>query len=148
MKFTNEQKHGRAVRMATKVKKAVKAKKAVKRQSKPRVQIPMLTAGQTVDVLSEMTGISKVDIRHVLDELHNLTVEQIGQGHKFRLAGLVQLQPRLKAATKARMGRNPRTGEAVEVSAKPESVVVGMRRLKPLTEAAPKIKTLKAVLEG
>jgi hypothetical protein len=46
------------------------------------------------------------------------------------------------------MGRNPRTGEPVQVAAKPESVVVGMRRLKPLTEAAPKIKTLKAILEG
>ena len=108
--------------------------------------MPMLTVPQIVSELSETTGISKVDIRHVLDELHNLAVREIQHGHKFKLAGLVQLQPRVKAATKARMGRNPRTGDEVKIKAKPASVVIGMRRLAPLSGAAPKMATLKKVL--
>jgi nucleoid DNA-binding protein len=48
-----------------------------------------------------------------LAALEDVVLEEIGNAQKVRVGGLVQLAVRVKAATKARKGRNPATGEAI-----------------------------------
>lgn len=129
-------------------KTTTKKKAPVKKVTRKRNPMPMMTAAQVVAEIAETTGIPKTDVRHVLDVYQSLAMDEVAQGHKFKLANLVQLQPRVKAATKKRMGRNPRTGEAVPVPAKPASVVIGMRRLTALKDSAPTMPKLKKVLGG
>ena len=59
-------------------------------------------------------------------------VEELGNAQKVRIGGLVQLTVRVKLAQKKRPGRNPATGEEIEIAAKPTSVDV---RARPLTRA-------------
>jgi nucleoid DNA-binding protein len=41
------------------------------------------------------------------------------------------------------VGRNPQTGEEVDVPAKPASVRISLRALKPLKDNAPSVQKLK-----
>jgi nucleoid DNA-binding protein len=56
-------------------------------------------------------------------------LEELGNAQKVRIGGLVQLTVRVKAAQKKRKGRNPATGEAIEIAAKSASVDLRARRL-------------------
>ena len=95
--------------------------------------------------LAERTGWNKADAKRVLVELEAIVVDNIGSCVRTKLAGVV-IEPKLKKATKKRMGRNPQTGEAVEISAKPASVVVKARPLSALKGAAPTTKKLQNAL--
>ncbi len=59
-----------------------------------------------------------------------------GQRKVFKLPGLAKIAVRKKPATKARMGRNPATGEPMMFKAKPASKKVKITPLKNLKEAA------------
>jgi nucleoid DNA-binding protein len=52
----------------------------------------------------------------------------------FNLPGLLKIYVHHKKATKARMGRNPSTGEEVKIPAKPAQDVIKARPLKGLKE--------------
>lgn len=91
--------------------------------------LPMMTATQIASSIAENTGVSKTDVRHVLDDLRDLALSEIESCNRFRLVGLVQLEPKVKPARKARMGRNPATGEDVKIAAKPAQAVVKARLL-------------------
>jgi DNA-binding protein HU-beta len=108
--------------------------------------LPMLTAAATAAELARRTGITQVDVRHVLDELKNLTVDELTNGNRFRVVGLVQLEPKIRPARAARMGRNPRTGEDVQIEAKPADVVVRARVLKDAQQAHPSLGKLSKAL--
>jgi len=106
----------------------------------------MLTAAGLASALAEETGITQTDVRHMLDELKNLTLRELADGHRVKLVGLVQLEPKIRPARKARMGRNPRTGEQVEISAKPAESVVRARVLAEAKGAAPSVRKLSEAL--
>jgi DNA-binding protein HU-beta len=108
--------------------------------------LPMLTASEMAAEIADRSGISKTDVRHVLDTLHDVVLEQLGFCQRVKIANVVQLEPKEKKKRKARMGRNPATGEAVKISAKPASVVVKARVLKDAKEAAPSLNKLKRAL--
>jgi DNA-binding protein HU-beta len=108
--------------------------------------LPMLTATEMASELAERTGVSKTDVRHVLDELHNVVIEQLGFCQRVKIANIVQLEPKIKAKRKARIGRNPATGEDVKIAAKPAEAVVRARVLKPGKDAAPSLPKLRRAL--
>jgi len=72
-----------------------------------------LTKSQTLTKLSETTGLTKKQVTYVLEELVDLAYKQASSG--FTIPGLGKL---VKQRRKARMGRNPATGEAIKIPAK------------------------------
>ena len=72
-----------------------------------------LTKSQTMTTLAEMTGLTKKDIISVMDNLIQLAYKQAKAG--FTLPGLGKL---VLVDRKARMGRNPATGESIRIPAK------------------------------
>jgi DNA-binding protein HU-beta len=91
-----------------------------------------LTQTQLVAEVSERSGLTKNDAKRVLAALDEVVLEELGNAQKVRIGGLVQLTVRVKPATKARMGRNPATGEEIKIAAKPASVDL---RARPLAKA-------------
>jgi nucleoid DNA-binding protein len=106
----------------------------------------MVTAAQLTEAISEETGYSKADIRHVLVSLDDVVAAYLAEGEKVKLGGLVQLEVKIRPARKKRMGRNPRTGEAVQVAAKPATPVVRARVLKKAKDATPSLAKARRVL--
>lgn len=63
-------------------------------------------------------------------------LEELGNAEKVKIGALVQLTVRVEPAQKARPARNPATGEAMSIAAKPASVDL---RARPLA-AAPSVQ--------
>ena len=91
-----------------------------------------LTQVQLSTAVADRAEISRADAKRVLGALEEAVLQELGNAQKVRIGGLVQLTVRVKPAQKARMGRNPATGEAIKVVAKPASVDV---RARPLAKA-------------
>jgi nucleoid DNA-binding protein len=105
--------------------------------------LPTISQTQLVDTLATSTGYSKSEVRVLLIALGDEIVNAISNCERIRIAGLVTIEPTMKKATKKRMGRNPATGESVEISAKPASVRVKARVMKSLQEQAPSVQKLR-----
>lgn len=72
-----------------------------------------LTKSQLIATLAEDTGLPKKEVAAFLENLANLAYKNAKLG--FTIPGLGKLE--LKAR-KARMGRNPATGETIKIPAK------------------------------
>ena len=107
-------------------KAAPPAKKAAAQKAEPQVTV---TLKQFAAELAESHDLTKKLAEAVLGDLVALTTEHLRKGDKIRLTGLGILQVR---ARPARMGRNPATGEAVEIKA---SRKIAFRPSKELKEA-------------
>ena len=107
-----------------------------------------LTQTQLVTQLSESTELSKADIKNVLTSLEELVLSELGNAEKVKIGGLVQLEVKLKPATKAREGRNPATGETITIAAKPASVALKARPLAKAKSALPSVQKAKKKLGG
>lgn len=73
--------------------------------------------------------VSKTDVAALLDALGDVTTSQLKDGGEVPLPGLGKLAVKAKAA---RTGRNPKTGEAIQIPAKR---VPGFTATKPLKDA-------------
>ena len=65
---------------------------------------------------------------------------EIGNAQKVRIGGFVQLTPRVRPTTRERQGRNPATGEAITIAAKPASVELRARPLAKAKGALPSVQ--------
>jgi DNA-binding protein HU-beta len=74
-----------------------------------------MTQSQVAAHLADKVKISKKDAKVALEELTNLVVRELKKEGSLRLAGLGIFR---KRKTKARMGRNPATGEAIKIPAR------------------------------
>jgi len=72
-----------------------------------------LTKSQTMTKLSETVDLPKKKVIEVVEALVELAYKQASNG--FTVPGLGKL---VKQRRKARMGRNPMTGEAIKIPAK------------------------------
>ena len=72
-----------------------------------------LTKSQIAEALAEKTGTTKKNAALFLEELANLAYKQAKNTFTFPGVGKLVLVNR-----KARMGRNPATGEAIKIPAK------------------------------
>ena len=106
----------------------------------------MYTAAQMVADIAEATGYSKSDVRHVLEAQEQLIVQCIEEGEKVKVGQVVQLEVKIRKATKKRQGRNPRTGDAVTIAAKPATAVVKARVLVKGKNATPSLAVAKKAL--
>jgi DNA-binding protein HU-beta len=88
-----------------------------------------VTLNQLAATLAEEHELTKRAGRELLDNLVSLITKHLKKGERIRIAGLGILQVRKRAA---RMGRNPATGEAIQIKA---SKKVAFRASKELKEA-------------
>jgi len=99
-----------------------------------------LTQTQLVAAVADRAELSKADAKRALAALDEVVLEEIGNAQKVRIGGLVQLTVRLKPAQKKRRGRNPATGEEIEIAAKPASVDLRARPLARAKGALPSVQ--------
>lgn len=88
-----------------------------------------MTKAQLLENLAEKTELSKKDVNTVLDELAILAYSEVKANGEFLVPGFGKL---VKAHRKARMGRNPATGENIKIAAK---TVVKFRLAKAAKDA-------------
>lgn len=74
-----------------------------------------MTQSQLAAHLADKVKISKKDAKGVLEELTTLVVRELKKEGSLRLAGLGIFR---KRKTKARMGRNPATGQQIKIPAR------------------------------
>ena len=86
-----------------------------------------MTKSQTLAALAEANGMTKAQAGQFMDELAKLAYQEAKNG--FMLPGIGKL---VLVNRKARMGRNPATGEAIHIPAK---TVVKFRVSKACKEA-------------
>lgn len=75
----------------------------------------MITKSEMLNKLVEATGFKKKDVVAVLDAQNDLLVKVLKKDKKYKLQGLGIFTVK---ARKARLARNPQTGETVKVPAK------------------------------
>jgi nucleoid DNA-binding protein len=96
-----------------------------------------MTKSAVFQALAEKTQLPRKKVAEVFDALAELIHHQIGKRGPgvFTLpAGLVKIKRTEKKATAARPGRNPQTGEAIMIAAKPKRTVVRALALKSLKQ--------------
>jgi DNA-binding protein HU-beta len=74
-----------------------------------------MTKDELVAKVAESAGIKKVDLQKALDVIIHTIIETIKTGDKVNITGLGIFKLKDK---KARLARNPKTGESIQVPAK------------------------------
>jgi nucleoid DNA-binding protein len=97
------------------------------------------TPAQLIAAVADRAELSKAAARRALVALDEIVLEDLGNAQKVRIGGLVQLTVRVKPAQKKRKGRNPATGEEIDIAAKPASVDVRARPLANARAALPSV---------
>ncbi len=89
-----------------------------------------------VSAIAETTDLSRGEVNAVLDALEVLIERHIRKRAvgEFTLPGLLKIKSVKRPASKARMGRNPATGEEILIGPKPASIRVRVTALKKLKE--------------
>ena len=120
------------------------AKKTVKKAAVKAAPAPLkaigtkMTKTQIISAIVEETGIAKKDVSSVLacmGELLQRHMKKRGSGEFSIPETGVKVRRVKKPARKARMGRNPATGEAIKIAAKPATTVVKVTALKALKDS-------------
>ncbi len=90
---------------------------------------PTVTLKHVAGELAEKHGMSKKEATELLESMVENFVGHLKKGERVRIPGLGILEVK---QMKARMGRNPQTGEAIQIPAKKK---VAFRVAKDLKEA-------------
>ena len=96
--------------------------------SKPKAGKPVTTK-HLAAALAEQHQLTKKQGLEMMEDLIGMITKHLKKGERIRIVGLGILQVRKRAA---RMGRNPATGEAIQIKA---SKKVAFRAAKELKEA-------------
>ena len=80
-----------------------------------RLNIMALTKSQISSALAEKLGISKADATRYMESFADLAYTEAKAGGTFTVPGLGKL---VLVDRKARQGRNPQTGEVIQIPAK------------------------------
>ena len=124
-----------AVAKKAPAKKAAPAKAAA--PARPKSIAAKQTKLQIIQMISEDTSLSRKQVADVFASLGTLIqrhMQRRGSG-EFAIPDTgVKIRRVKKPARKSRMGRNPATGEAIKIAAKPASTVVKVTALKALKD--------------
>jgi len=102
------------------------------------VEAKKMTQTAIIKELAETTGISNKVAKHFLETYAQLAVRETKKNGVFVMPGVGRL---VRAERKARVGRNPATGEAIKIPAKK---VVKFRLSKAVKDAIVPPKKAKA----
>jgi len=90
-----------------------------------------------LQAIAEDTGLSKKQVTEVFNSLGGLVerhMKRRGSGEFTIPETGVKIRKVIKPARKARMGRNPATGESIKIAAKKASTVIKVSALKALKD--------------
>lgn len=73
-----------------------------------------MNKGELIDAVSAATGQAKTDVARTVDAVFEAMTSALKQGDSVSLVGFGTFAVKTRAA---RTGRNPRTGEAIEIAA-------------------------------
>jgi nucleoid DNA-binding protein len=79
-------------------------------------------------------ALTKKDIGAVFEELNSIIKKSLKSASEFSMPGLMKVRVVKKPATKARLGKNPFTGEEITIKAKPARKTVKVTALKGLKD--------------
>jgi DNA-binding protein HU-beta len=88
-----------------------------------------LTKSQILEAMANQTGMSKKDVGNFMDKFTDLALTEVKKNGEFVVPGIGKL---VKVQRSARVGRNPATGESINIPAK---TVVKFRVAKAAKEA-------------
>ena len=91
-----------------------------------------LTKSDIVEDLNNEIGLNKREAKELVDLLFNDIKNLLSEGHEVKLSGFGNFQLRDKSP---RPGRNPRTGEDVEISARRVVIFKSGQKLKESVKA-------------
>jgi len=74
-----------------------------------------MTKAELVESVYEKVGFSKKDSAELVELIFDTIKESLGKNEKIKISGFGNFVVRHK---KARVGRNPQTGQAIEISAR------------------------------
>lgn len=74
-----------------------------------------LTKTEVIRMISEKTGVQGKQVSEVLAQLAEIAISETKQSGEFTVPGLGKL---VKSERAARVGRNPATGESIQIAAK------------------------------
>jgi DNA-binding protein HU-beta len=113
-----------------------------------------LNRSQLLKTVSERTGMARKEVEQVYEHTVRTIQDAVKGGQKVALSGFGRFQQRVRAARKAGLGKNPFTGETIQVAARPaqklpkflpakqfKEYVSGAAKLPALPKAAPAKKT-------
>ena len=86
-----------------------------------------MNKSELVSTISERTGENKSSVEAVLNSLEKTVTEQVILGNKVSITGFVSFE---QTSRGARTGRNPRTGETIQIAAAKGCKVSAGARLK------------------
>lgn len=109
---------------------------------------PLVTKSQFVADIADETGLSKDDVNFVIDTMSEIAAEYLSEVNRVRIGNLVQLEPKLRGAQKAKKGRNPATGEEIDIPKKPAVAVIRARMLKGAKDATPSVQKARKRLNS
>ena len=129
----------RATKKKSTKKKATKKKATTKKASKKKASSSAKrapTKSQIFKQIAEETELNKRDVEAVFESLEGIIEKNLKPRgpQTFTIPGLMKINVKKKPAQKARLGRNPATGEEITIPAKPASKTVKVRPLKNLKE--------------
>lgn len=125
----------------TKKNAPARKKAAAKKQSAAPEKLRSIANRQTktqiLQEIAEQTDLSRKQVADVFAELGKLIqrhMQRRGSGDFSIPETGVKIRRVKKPARKARMGRNPATGEAIKIAAKPATTVIKVSALKALKD--------------
>ena len=128
-------------KVTTRKKATTRKKVAMKKQAAAPVKLKAITTRHTktqiIQHIAEEVGLAKKEIAEVFASLGTLIqrhMQRRGSGEISIPETGVKIRRVKKPARKSRMGRNPATGEAIKIPAKPASTVVKVSALKALKD--------------
>ncbi|MBD3281336.1 HU family DNA-binding protein [Candidatus Uhrbacteria bacterium] len=77
--------------------------------------MPKMTKSQMLTALAEKCDMPKKDVATLLEEMTEMAYKEVKKNGEFTIPGVGKL---VKVNRKARMGRNPATGEEIKIPAK------------------------------
>ncbi|HHX95181.1 MAG TPA: HU family DNA-binding protein [Clostridia bacterium] len=88
-----------------------------------------MNKGDLINAVVEKTGLTKKDTEKAVNAVFEIIKDSLGQGESVKLVGFGTFETRERAA---RVGRNPQTGEEIQI---PSAVVPAFKAGKALKES-------------
>ncbi|MES9903558.1 MAG: HU family DNA-binding protein [Sedimenticola sp.] len=139
-KVVAKKKVATAAKIAVKKKAATKKKAVVKKAAAP-ARAKSITTRQTktqvIQQIAEDTNLTRRQVAEVFGSLGSLVqrhMQRRGSGEFSIPETGVKIRRVKKPARKARMGRNPATGESIKIAAKKATTVIKVSALKALKD--------------
>jgi DNA-binding protein HU-beta len=96
--------------------------------TKAAATVRPMTQAQIITALADACDLNKTVVKDLLEKMEALAVKETKRSGKFVVPGFGRI---VKSDRKARMGRNPATGEAIKIPAKK---VVKFRMAKSISD--------------